>query len=144
MRICGPASSAGWGGDTGFPYPDTAANAFDLLARYHYNQHLSQQTLPPLPLGTLPEVEPARELVRQIQSERREASEQECRDLLRYFHVPVVDLRVTHDQEILIPMFRPWACVLRPMTSWALTPCLVEPITQIGFLRPIRRWSCHP
>ena len=53
---------------------------------------------PPLPLGTLPEVEPARELVRQIQSERREASEQECRDLLRYFHVPVVDLRVTHDQ----------------------------------------------
>ncbi|HJE64329.1 GNAT family N-acetyltransferase [Alcaligenes faecalis] len=85
-------------GTPAFRTPDTAANAFDLLARYHYNQHLSQQTLPPLPLGTLPEVEPARELVRQIQSERREASEQECRDLLRYFHVPVVDLRVTHDQ----------------------------------------------
>lgn len=85
-------------GTPAFRTPDTAANAFDLLARYHYNQHLSQQTLPPLPLGTVPEVEPARALVSDIQSERRQPTEEECRDLLRYFHVPVVDLRVTTDQ----------------------------------------------
>lgn len=94
-------------GTPAFRTPDTAANAFDLLARYHYNQHLSQQTLPPLPLGTLPEVEPARALVSEIQSERRQPTQEECRDLLRYFHVPVVDLRVTSDQGLPDPDLPP-------------------------------------
>lgn len=79
-------------GTPAFRTPDTAANAFDILAIHYYNQQLAQQTLPSLPLSRHPDIGPARELVARAQSERRGLSQQESMLLLAYFNVPLVAL----------------------------------------------------
>ncbi|AEC22067.1 hypothetical protein PT7_3527 [Pusillimonas sp. T7-7] len=77
-------------GTPAFRTPESAANAFGILGSYHYNQTLSQQTLPPEPLGKPPRLDEARSLISRAQSERRHSlSADECRQLLDCFHVPV-------------------------------------------------------
>lgn len=77
-------------GTPAFRTPESAANAFGILASYHYNQVLSQQTLPPEPLSQPPRLDEARAMVRGIQSQRRRMlTASECRNLLDCFHVPL-------------------------------------------------------
>lgn len=73
-----------------FRTPEAAANAFGVLASYHYNQLLSQQTLPPEPLRRPPLLERARELVRQARTQQRdELTTTECWELFECFHLPL-------------------------------------------------------
>ncbi len=77
-------------GTPAFRTPESAANAFGILASYHYNQTLAQQTLPPEPLSKPPLLEQARVLLHGIQRQhRRRLTEGECRELLACFHVPL-------------------------------------------------------
>lgn len=77
-------------GTPAFRTPESAANAFGILAAYHYSQTLSQQILPPEPLSRPPEVEKARALVRAAQRQgRRTLSSEETMALLGCFHVPI-------------------------------------------------------
>lgn len=77
-------------GTPAFRTPETAANAFGILASYHYSQTLSQQILPPEPLSRPPDVEEARRIVRDAQSRGRlTLSSGETMRLLSCFHVPV-------------------------------------------------------
>jgi acetyltransferase len=77
-------------GTPAFRTPESAANAFGILAAYHYNQTLSQQILPPEPLSRPPRLEEAQALVRSIQhNRRRHLTDDECRQLLDCFHVPL-------------------------------------------------------
>lgn len=77
-------------GTPAFRTPESAANAFGILASYHYNQTLSQQTLPPEPLSRPPRLDEARALVRKAQMERRQTlTMDECMRLFEYFHVPI-------------------------------------------------------
>lgn len=73
-----------------FRTPESAANAFGVLASYHYNQLLSQQTLPPVPLRREPMLEEARALLAHVRAERRnELTLSECWELFSYFHIPL-------------------------------------------------------
>src|SRR5690606_4115165 len=77
-------------GTPAFRTPETAANAFGILAAYHYNQTLSQQILPPEPLSRPPNEAGARALVRKAQSQGRlELSSEEAMELLECFQIPV-------------------------------------------------------
>lgn len=77
-------------GTPAFRTPESAANAFGILANYHYNQTLSQQTLPPEPLDKPPCPEQARAMLRTARHERRQKlNDEESRRLLEYFHVPI-------------------------------------------------------
>lgn len=88
-------------GTPAFRTPESAANAFGILASYHYNQTLSQQTLPPVPLRKPPRLDEARALTRTIQSQRRrDLTADECRQLLGCFHAPLqyVDAEIAPSQ----------------------------------------------
>lgn len=77
-------------GTPAFRTPESAANAFGILGAYHYNQTLSQQTLPPEPLNKPPLRERARQLVHQAQDQQNYAlCGQQAIDILRCFHVPL-------------------------------------------------------
>lgn len=77
-------------GTPAFRTPESAANAFGILGAYHYNQMLSQQILPPEPLGKLPRLDDARRIVGTAQRERRRVlTQQECQQLLDCFHMPM-------------------------------------------------------
>lgn len=84
-------------GTPAFRTPESAANAFGILASYHYNQTLAQQTLPPEPLSRPPRVDEARALLRKVQNERRRVlTDEECVHLLDCFYVPVQFMRGGH------------------------------------------------
>jgi acetyltransferase len=73
-----------------FRTPESAANAFGILATYQYNQTLAQQTLPPEMLSRPPRLEEARMLLNDaIMSGRSELDPASCRWLLDCFHVPI-------------------------------------------------------
>ncbi|MBC41174.1 MAG: GNAT family N-acetyltransferase [Pusillimonas sp.] len=73
-----------------FRTPEAAVNAFGVLATYHYNQVLSQQTLPPEPLNQPPQVDQARLLINAVlQAQRSTLEFHECAQLLACFGVPV-------------------------------------------------------
>jgi len=92
-------------GTPAFRTPESAANAFGILGSSHYNQTLSQQTLPPEPLGKPPRLDEARELVRRAQNERRQnLGADECRQLLACFHVPVREAQGAEPPEDSLPM----------------------------------------
>lgn len=92
-------------GTPAFRTPESAANAFGILGSYHYNQTLSQQTLPPEPLGKPPRLDEARELVRRVQNERRQTlSAEECRQLLDCFHVPLREPQGAAKSDDSLPM----------------------------------------
>lgn len=77
-------------GTPAFRTPESAANAFGVLATYHYNQLLSQQTLPPEPLSQAPLLDQARALVARARAERRgELTPAECWELFACFHIPL-------------------------------------------------------
>lgn len=77
-------------GTPAFRTPETAANAFGILAAYHYSQNLAQQILPPEPLSRPPDVERARSIVRAAQRRGRlSLSSEEAIQLLACFHVPI-------------------------------------------------------
>src|SRR5690554_2585767 len=77
-------------GTPAFRTPETAANAFGILAAYHYSQTLSQQILPPEPLSRPPDEQRARALVREAQHQGRlELSPEEVLELLACFQIPV-------------------------------------------------------
>ncbi|NYT78783.1 GNAT family N-acetyltransferase [Alcaligenaceae bacterium] len=77
-------------GSPAFRTPESAANAFGILASYHYNQVLSQQTLPSEPLGKPPLLDEARALVRKAESERRlQLGFEESQRVLDCFHAPL-------------------------------------------------------
>ncbi len=77
-------------GTPAFRTPETAANAFGILAAYHYSQTLAQQILPPEPLSRPPNESGARALVRNAQNQGRlELSTAEAVELLECFQVPV-------------------------------------------------------
>ena len=96
-------------GTPAFRTPESAANAFGLLGAYHYNQTLSQQTLPPEPLSRPARLDEAHALVRKVQNERRhDLTEEECRQLLACFHVPL------HDQPVAgQPLDVSWPMAIR-------------------------------
>jgi acetyltransferase len=92
-------------GTPAFRTPESAANAFGILGSYHYNQTLSQQTLPPEPLGKPPRLDEARELVRRAQNERRHSlTADECRQLLDCFHIQLRDASDTPPSDDSLPM----------------------------------------
>lgn len=94
-------------GTPAFRTPESAANAFGILANYHYNQTLSQQTLPPEPLDKPPCPEQARAMLRTARHERRrKLNDEESRGLLEYFHVPIqyVPDRHVPDEDDRVPM----------------------------------------
>ena len=73
-----------------FRTPDTAANAFDLLASYHYGQVVAQQVLPADPLSVAPQLAEARALVEaRTHQAQRQLGEADIRSLLSYFHIPI-------------------------------------------------------
>jgi len=77
-------------GAPAFRTPESAANAFGVLASYHYSQLLSQQTLPPEPLRRQPLLDHARALVAQARAERRaELTPAECWELFDCFQLPL-------------------------------------------------------
>ena len=77
-------------GTPAFRTPESAANAFGVLASYHYNQLLSRQTLPPESLQREPLLEQARAVLAQLRAERRtELTPAECWELLDCFHIPL-------------------------------------------------------
>lgn len=77
-------------GTPAFRTPESAADAFGLLATHHYNQQLAQQTLPPEPLHRPPRVAEARALVQAAQRRGlRELDADACWQLLSFFDVPV-------------------------------------------------------
>jgi acetyltransferase len=81
-------------GTPAFRTPESAANAFGILANYHYNQTLAQQTLPPEPLDKPPQAEEARAMLHTVRNEARHTlSDDESRRLLGYFHVPIQYVR---------------------------------------------------
>lgn len=79
--------------DVGLPAfrtPESAANAFGILASYQYNQTLSQQTLPPEMLSRPPRRKEACALIREAHAAQRLELEGEvCRQLFDCFHVPI-------------------------------------------------------
>jgi acetyltransferase len=77
-------------GAPAFRTPETAANAFGILASYHYNQELSRQILPPEPLGQAVDLDQVRRLLDAVRAEARlELTLRECRELFACFHVPI-------------------------------------------------------
>ncbi|MBV6272445.1 GNAT family N-acetyltransferase [Alcaligenaceae bacterium CGII-47] len=99
--------------DVGLPAfrtPESAANAFGILASYRYNQTLSQQTLPPEMLSQAPRRDEARALISAAyDAQCLDIDAAVCRRLFDCFHVPIqvldVDDTPPSDQNLLsIPM----------------------------------------
>lgn len=77
-------------GTPAFRTPESAADAFGVLATHHYNQQLLLQTQPPEPPGRPPDLGQARAIVAAARAAgRRELNQDECEALLRAFDVPV-------------------------------------------------------
>lgn len=104
-------------GTPAFRTPETAANAFGILASYHYSQTLAQQILPPEPLSRPSDVEGARQIVRAAQRRGRlTLSTEETLQLLGCFHVPLqLAQRAPEESQ---PM------AIRVRTDPKLGPCL--------------------
>lgn len=77
-------------GTSAFRTPESAADAFGVLATHHYNQQLLLQTQPPEPPGLLPDSAGARDIMGQARAQgRRELDPIEARALLDAFYVPL-------------------------------------------------------
>jgi len=79
-------------GTSAFRTPESAADAFGVLASHHYNQQLLLQTQPPEPASHVPDLAAAREIVARVRADcRRELNTAEIRSLLGLFYVPLSD-----------------------------------------------------
>jgi acetyltransferase len=77
-------------GTSAFRTPESAADAFGVLATHYYNQQLLLQTQPPSPQGPLPATQAAADIVAAVRRDgRRELAPAEARDLLAAFLVPI-------------------------------------------------------
>ncbi|MCD0506280.1 GNAT family N-acetyltransferase, partial [Bordetella petrii] len=80
-------------GTSAFRTPESAADAFGVLATHFYNQQLLLQTLPPEPPSRLPDVAYARAVLEAARAQgRQELLPAECRDVLDAFYVPLRDV----------------------------------------------------
>lgn len=80
-------------GTPAFRTPESAADAFGVLATHYYNQQLLLQTLPPEPPSRLPDIARARAIVERARAQGRvDLSASECRSLLDAFYVPLRDV----------------------------------------------------
>ncbi|MBV7484325.1 GNAT family N-acetyltransferase [Bordetella sp. BOR01] len=80
-------------GTPAFRTPESAADAFGVLATHHYNQQLLLQTLPPEPPSRLPDIARARAVLDEARGQgRRSLSAAECRSVLDAFYVPLRDV----------------------------------------------------
>src|SRR5690606_26483541 len=71
-----------------FRTPETAADAFSQLARFHYNQQLLLQTQPPASLAAAPDLDTAHAIIAEARKAQRwEFSAEECQTLLRLFGI---------------------------------------------------------
>lgn len=105
-------------GTPAFRTPESAANAFSILASYHYSQTLSQQILPPEPLSQPPDVEQARDIVRRAQVKGRQSlTNEEAVRLLACFHVPIQLVDAVPDEAE--------AMAIRMVTDPKFGPCLM-------------------
>jgi len=78
-------------GTSAFRTPESAADAFGVLATHHYNQQLLLQTQPPVPLGHRPDLAAARQAIDQARRQgRRTLDVESCRRLLAAFDVHVL------------------------------------------------------
>lgn len=79
--------------DVGLPAfrtPESAVNAFGILANYQHNQTLAQQTLPPVALARPPRWRDARAVLEHAYAAQRlELDQADCARLLDCFHVPI-------------------------------------------------------
>jgi len=77
-------------GTPAFRTPESAADAFGVLATHHYNQQLLLQAQPPVPPGRAPDLAAARAVLDEAAAQgRRELDAGQCRRLLAAFDVPV-------------------------------------------------------
>lgn len=95
-------------GTPAFRTPESAADAFGVLASHHYNQQLLLQTQPQEPPSHVPDLTAARELIARVRADcRRELNTSEIRTLLGLFYVPLRDMPI--DVASAEPESRPMA-----------------------------------
>jgi len=95
-------------GTPAFRTPESAADAFGVLASHHYNQQLLLQTQPQEPPSHVPDLAAARELIARVRADcRRELNTSEIRTLLGLFYVPLRDMPI--DVASAEPESRPMA-----------------------------------
>ncbi|OZI77492.1 GNAT family N-acetyltransferase [Bordetella genomosp. 12] len=111
-------------GTPAFRTPESAADAFGVLATHYYNQQLLLQTQPPEPPGLLPDWQAARTVIEAARAAGRvELTPAECRVLLDAFHVPLRDG----------PMdVRPVEPESRPMAIRVRTDARFGPVIRFG------------
>ncbi|WP_459616872.1 bifunctional acetate--CoA ligase family protein/GNAT family N-acetyltransferase [Bordetella sp. 2513F-2] len=79
-------------GTSAFRTPESAADAFGVLATHHYNQQLLLQTQPPEPAGMPPDIAGARAVIASARAQGRlDLSAEEARAVLDAFQVPLRD-----------------------------------------------------
>ena len=99
-------------GTSAFRTPESAADAFGVLASHHYNQQLLLQTQPPEPATHVPDLAAARDILARVRADcRRELNTSEVRALLALFYVPLRDMPV--DVALGEPESRPMAIRVR-------------------------------
>lgn len=77
-------------GTPAFRTPESAADAFGVLATHHYNQQLLLQTQPPEPAGLLPDIASARGVIENVRgAQRRDLDPTETQAVLDAFRVPL-------------------------------------------------------
>ncbi|SAI47958.1 acyl-CoA synthetase [Bordetella ansorpii] len=77
-------------GTSAFRTPESAADAFGVLATHHYNQQLLLQTQPPEPPSLAPDIAGARAIIQRVRAQQRlELEPAEARALLDTFLVPL-------------------------------------------------------
>lgn len=128
-------------GTPAFRTPESAANAFGILAAYHYSQNVAQQILPPEPLSRPPDVERARRIVRAAQRRGRLVlSPEETLDLLACFHIPIQFGEATQDVPPMAvhvrtdPKFGPCISFGRGLESFARAEAAVDLPPLNGYL----------
>jgi len=80
-------------GTSAFRTPESAADAFGVLATHYYNQQLLLQALPPDPPSRLPDIDRARAVLDGARAAGRlDLTGPECRSVLEAFYVPLRDV----------------------------------------------------
>ena len=96
-------------GTSAFRTPESAADAFGVLATHHYNQQLLLQTQPPEPASHVPDLVAARDLLARVRAEcRRELNTSEIRSCWRCSTCPCAMRRWRWPRPN--PSRVPWRC----------------------------------
>lgn len=112
-------------GTSAFRTPESAANAFGILAAYHYNQQLLLQIQPAEPEHRKPLIEQARARIRESLGHGHEWLESDVAwALMRDFHVPLQNL----DKPSLMPM----SAEDLPAAIWVERDAKFGPVIRFG------------